>query len=189
MSDDTPTKTPATAGTAETARDGSRPGTGSPPATTEGSEELRIEVGREPVRVVTRGGAKFLAEVFVHRVSDLHPGAETLLDRLNHPQERFLPCRVAGREELLHLPQIAMIEQDGEAPELQALEELDALHVNAEVELVTGQILRGELVYLAPSQRSRISDLLNHPTDAFVLMTTGEMCRYVHRGAIVRVRL
>jgi|GEM_PF-938577 len=151
-------------------------------------QELRIEVARQPVRVVTRGGAKFLAEVFVHRASDLHPGAETLLDRLNHPQERFLPCRVAGRDELIHLAQLAMIEQDGQIPELQALDDLGALHEPAEVELVTGQTLRGDIVYLAPSQRSRISDLLNHPTDTFVLMITGEICRYVHRGAIVRVR-
>lgn len=150
--------------------------------------ELRLEVAREPVRVVTRGGAKFLAEVFVHQASDLHPGAETLLDRLNHPHERFLPCRVGGRDELLHLDQMAMIEQDNAPPELSALDELNAYHEEMEMELVTGQILRGELVYLAPSERSRISDLLNHPTDRFLLTVTGAVYRYVHRGAIVRVR-
>lgn len=150
--------------------------------------ELRLEMAREPVRVVTRGGAKFLAEVFVHEASDLHPGAETLLDRLNHPQERFLPCRVGDREELVHLDQLAMIEQDTEPPELAALDELNALREETEMELVTGQTLRGELVYLAPSQRSRISDLLNHPTDRFLLTHTGGVYRYVHRGAVVRVR-
>lgn len=150
--------------------------------------ELRIEVAREPVRVVTRAGAKFLAEVFVHQASDLHPGAETLLDRLNHPQDRFLPCQVGGREELLHLDQLAMIEQDTEPPELAHLDELNAFHGGMEMELVTGQVLRGEIVYLAPSERSRISDLLNHPTDRFLLTITGTVYRYVHRGAIVRVR-
>lgn len=152
------------------------------------TSELQIEVARESVRVVTRGGAKFLAEVYVHQASDLHPGTETLLDRLNHPHERFLPCRVGGRKELLHLAQIAMIEQDAKPPELEALDDLGAQHEAAEVELVTGQVLRGDLVYLAPAERRRISDLLNQPKDTFLLMTIGETTRYVHRGAIVRVR-
>jgi hypothetical protein len=152
------------------------------------NDELRIDVAREPGRVVTRAGHKFLAEVFVHQSSDLHPGSETLLDRLNHPRERFLPCRVGGRDELLHLDQLAMIEQDDPPPELTALDELNAFHEGMEMELVTGQTLRGELVYLAPSGRSRISDLLNHPTDRFLLTITGEVYRYVHLGAVVRVR-
>jgi len=150
--------------------------------------ELRIEVEPASVRVVTRGALKFLAEVFLHRASDLHPGAETLLDRLNHPSERFLPCRVGGREELIHLAHVAMIELEGEAPEIARLNELNARHVPVELDLVTGQTLRGEVVYLAPSQRSRVSDLLNHPTDKFLLMTTGEISRYVHRDSVVRAR-
>lgn len=152
------------------------------------NSELQIEVAREPVRVVTRAGNKFLAEAYVHRASALHPGAETLLDRLNHPQERFLPCRVGGREELIHLEQVAMIEQDREPPEMIALRELGAHPEAVEIDLVTGHTLRGEVIYLAPAGRSRISDLLNHPTDTFLLMITGEMIRLVHRGAILRVR-
>lgn len=153
--------------------------------------ELRIQVSRQAGTVVTRQGKELALEAFLHAGSDLHPGAETLLDRLNHPAERFLPCRIGGLDdgELLSLEQVAYVVPAEPAPELESMTELGAHRELTRLELVTGEVLEGELVYLAPAQRRRLSDLFNYPTEPFLLMIVDDGHRYVHRDAVVRVRL
>lgn len=157
--------------------------------TERGDSHLRLEVERSPVTLALLDGQRLEVEVFLHRGSDRHPGAETLLDRLNDPREHFLPCRRGDREELIHLAHLAYVELAGPAPELEDMDQLGADHEEVELLLASGEVLEGELVYLAPASRRRISDLLNHPEEPFLLLAGPRASRYVHRAAVVRVRL
>lgn len=157
--------------------------------TDRGDAELRVAVGRSPVTVVLLDGTRIEVEVFLHEGSDRHPGAETLLERLNNPDERFLPCYREDHEELVHLERVAYVELPGPAPEVEDMDELGADHEAVELLLTSGESLEGELIYLAPSHRRRISDLLNHPDEPFLLLVGPDRSRYLHRAAIVRVRL
>lgn len=149
---------------------------------------LSVEVTRLPILLVTLGGERFEVEVFLHSGSDLHPGPETLGDRLNHPDGRFLPCECNGRVELFNRGRVAYVEHAGELPETARLDEVGAERVAAEIVLVSGETLTGELLYLLPHERRRVSDLFNRSERSFLLLTGAETTRYVNREAILRVR-
>ena len=151
--------------------------------------ELAVTVKPVAVRVTDSRGETLDAEIFLHADSGHHPGPETLGDRLNDPEGRFMPCRIDGEIQLLHLDRVAWVEQDDLASEAAELEEMEAGRTPAELILVTGETLRGDFLYLMPEERSRPSDALNRSTTPFLLLLTPtEATRWVHRAAIARVR-
>lgn len=151
--------------------------------------ELTLTVEPVTVRVTDLDGATFDAEIFLHADSDRHPGPETLGDRLNDPEGRFMPCRIDGEIQLLHLDRAAWVEQDDLVPEARELEDMAAGRTPVELILATGETLRGDFLYLLPEERSRPSDALNRSTTPFILLLTpDETTRWVHRAAIARVR-
>jgi hypothetical protein len=153
-----------------------------------GDPQLQLAVEPLPVRVVDVAGESFAAEVFLRLASDRHEGPETLEDRLNDPSSRFLPCRVAERTILLHLATVAYLEHDGVLPEAEHLRSIGARPHPVELVLISGEELAGDMIYLLPSERSRLSDLFNQPGPPFLLMTEGNVTRYVSRDAVSRVR-
>jgi len=55
------------------------------------------------------------------------------------------------------------------------------------VHLSTGDALSGEVVYVMPAGRPRVSDVLNAPDQQFLLLVEPGRCHYVNRKAVVRV--
>ena len=71
--------------------------------------------------------------LFLHTVSPHLFATETVADRLNDPETRFLPCEIEGRTELIRLGSFSYVEIRGLAPEVERLEEIGA--VRSKVEL------------------------------------------------------
>jgi hypothetical protein len=112
---------------------------------------------------------------------------ETLGDRLEEPGVRFLPVEVEGAIEFLQLASIAYFEYEGALPEMSRLADMGAWREAVEITLSNGNPLSGDLVYLLPPERRRVSDLLND-RGRFVLLVDDTHARYVNRNAIERVR-
>jgi hypothetical protein len=147
-----------------------------------------VEVQPVPVRLHTVDGGTVEAEVFLHTVGE-SGRPETLGDRLNDPHLRFLPCRIAGRVELVHLDRLAYVEALAPLPELQELEEVGAARQPVEVDLAHGPALQGTLVYSRPAGSQRVSDLLNLGEERFLLLVVdAEKSLYVRRDELLRVR-
>lgn len=152
------------------------------------SDQLTVSVSPRQVRVCDLRGERFEADIFLHEDSNRRPGPETLEDRLNDPQTRFMPCQIAEEVHLVHLDRIAWVEEEGTSPRTAELLEMDAARTPVELTLTFGEVVAGDLVYLLPEARSRPSDALNLSRDPFLLLVTPESTRYVHRAAVLRVR-
>ncbi len=132
--------------------------------------------------------AEALAASFYLRLSSASGmGRETLGERLNDPGTRFIPCKVGDRIELLNLDWISFIRVEGQVPEIAQREELGAIRQSAKIAVQSGYLLEGELLYVLPHARARLSDLLNFSTDRFLLFLAPAAVLYVNRESIVRV--
>lgn len=145
----------------------------------------RIEVTKLRVKVAPIHSEPVTVDFFLRPVG---ARSETLGERLNEPGVAFVPVSVRGHAELLQLADIAYAETSDRLPELAELEALGARRRTVLIRLVSGEMLSGELIYVAPPERSRILDLLNADGARFLLMVEGARTRYVQRAAIARVR-
>lgn len=150
--------------------------------------DLTIQVERLAATVVDEKGRSSELAFFLHTVSPHLFATETVADRLNDPAVRFLPCETDGRTELIRLSSLSYVEVHGLTPELERLHEIGAVRTEVEVELNCGDSLAGELIYEAPSNTDRVSDLLNSRATRFLLLASGERTLFVRRDAISRVR-
>lgn len=151
------------------------------------SDSSRIEVSRLPVTVVPTFGGAFEAVFFLRPAGAQGRMRETLADRLEEPGIRFVPVEVDETIEFLQLASIAYVEHEGALPEMSRLADMGAWREPVEITLGNGNELAGDLVYLLPPERRRVSDLLND-SGRFVLLVDDTHARYVNRGAIERVR-
>jgi hypothetical protein len=146
-----------------------------------------VHVQRRAVRMVAFDGKAAEGELFLQAFGPFG-GGQTLVERLNDPAAVFLPFLARGGLELVNLSWVAYFEVAELTPELQLRLEVGACRERAELELASGETLRGELVYERPPESRRISDLLNSPEERFLLMVAGQRTLYVHRHALVRAR-
>ena len=151
--------------------------------------DLTVQVERVAATVVDRKGRSSELAFFLHTVSPHLFATETVFERLNDPDCRFLPCEIGGRTELIRLSSLSYVEVHGLAPEIERLEEIGAVRTRVELELDCGDSLAGELVYEAPPNADRVSDLLNRRATRFLLLVSGERTLFVRRDAIARVHL
>lgn len=145
----------------------------------------RIEVTTIRAKVAPIHSEPITVDFFLRPVG---ARGETLSERLNEPGISFVPVVVRGHAELLQLADIAYAETPDPQPEVAELEALGAWRRSVLIRLVSGEMVQGELIYVAPPERSRISDLLNADGARFLLMVEGARTRYVQRAAIARVR-
>ncbi len=147
----------------------------------------RIEISRIQVTLVSTRGGRQRVDVFL-RVKHAHAHErESLGDRLNDPETLFIPLEIEERMELFAISSITYIEVSRELPEVDRIASLGGWREPATVVLNDGHALEGDLVYLLPHGRQRVSDLLNHGRQ-FILLYDGECSRYINRDAITRVR-
>jgi hypothetical protein len=142
---------------------------------------------RLPTRVLSVSGQARELDVFLGPALHRHHETETLGERLNAHGLQFLPVAVGDKVELLQVDYIADVQLDGRAPELERLEEIGAARKPVTVHLTTGDALQGDLVYVMPTGRPRVSDVLNAPDQQFLLLVQPDRCHYVNRKAVVRV--
>lgn len=146
-----------------------------------------IQVQRRQARMVSFDGKESSGELFLH-ATGVFGGAQTVLERLNDPATTFVPFRSATGLELVNLRWVAYFEMEGLAPEVEQRLEVGACRERVELELVSGGTLRGDVIYERPPESRRVSDLLNSPSERFVLLVTAERTFYVHLQAVVRAR-
>lgn len=150
--------------------------------------DLTLQVERVAASIVDWKGRSSELVFFLHAVSRRRFDTETVADRLNDPETRFLPCEVEGRTELIRLSSLSYVEIHGMAPEMERLQETGGVRAKVELDLECGDSLAGELLYEAPPNTDRVSDLLNSFSNRFLLLASGERTLFVRRDAIARVR-
>jgi hypothetical protein len=136
---------------------------------------------------ITLWNSKTFAASFYLRLTGGPSGRETLEERLNDPATKFLPCKIDERVELLNLSKISHIRVFGPLPEAELKEQLGAIRQPARVTMQSGYTLVGDFLYIQPSARSRLSDLLNFSNERFLLFLAPNAALYLHRESIVRV--
>jgi hypothetical protein len=141
---------------------------------------------RVPTRLISLSGVARDVEVFLGPAVHRHHETETLGERLNSSLQ-FLPVQSGDKVELLQLDYIADVQLEGAVPEIERLEGMGASRHPVTVHLATGDALHGDLLCVMPSERPRVSDLLNSPEHQFLLLVEPGRCHYLNRKAVVRV--
>jgi hypothetical protein len=148
---------------------------------------LAVQTRGLSLRFVGFDGRAREVELFLHAVGERTAHPESIDDRLNGGFA-FVPVRAEGGVELVNLDHVAYVVAPGEVPEIAERDEVGASRERVELDLVHGETLAGELVYTLPPGHARVSDLLNSPTERFLLLVSPGETRYVHRASVVRVR-
>ena len=148
-----------------------------------------IDVERIPIRLRTLLGEDIDATVFVHPVGHADYRPESVADRLNDPNTRFLPCEIEGESQLVRLSSISYVVMAEPPPELESLETVGATRSTVELWLKSKDRLKGDLLYEAKRGEERVSDMLNRTSSRFLVLVDGEATYFVQRDAIDRVKL
>jgi hypothetical protein len=149
-------------------------------------ESYKLGVAGIAAEVVLWNGESIPVSFYLRLASAQGTGRETLGERLNDPETRFLACKIEDRIELLNLDWISYVRAPGILPEVGQREELGAARLRARVTVQSGYVLEGEFLSVLPSERSRLSDLLNVASERFLLFLAPAAVLYVNRAAIVR---
>lgn len=150
---------------------------------------LALAVERRVVRLAGYDGSSSQALVALAASSARVAGPETLLERLNDPRTRFLPCEIDGETSLVNLDWIAYLETTGtSAPDLLAADRRGAAAARVELDLVSGESLEGELRFDPAPGRERALDALGRGSERFLLLATTPNLVYVNTAAVLRVR-
>ncbi len=151
------------------------------------SDGYKVGVAGIAAEVVLATGESLSAAFYLRLASLQGMGRETLGERLNDADTRFVPCKVDDRVELLNLDRISFLRVSGPLPEVAHQEELGASRQSARIIVQGGYLLEGEFLCILPTARSRLSDLLNDSSDRFLLFLAPAAAFYINRDAIVRI--
>lgn len=162
------------------------PGNGN--AAVQSLETYKQSVAGISAEVVMWNGGSLSASFYLRLASAQGTGRETLGERLNDPAARFVPCKIDDRVELLSLRWISFIRiAAGHLPEVVRREEVGAVRQPARVTVESGYVLDGEFLYVLPTARARLSDLLNVSSERFLLFLAPAAAFYINRDAVVRI--
>jgi hypothetical protein len=148
-----------------------------------------IDVTRIPIHLKTLRGEDVDATVFVHPVGHADYRSESVGDRLNDPDTRFLPCEIDGESQLVRLSSISYVVMTEPAPEIEFLKTVGAIRSPVELWLKSQDRLQGDLLYEVDRGEERVSDMLNRASFRFVVLLNEQTTYFVQRNAIDRVRL
>lgn len=151
--------------------------------------DYSIDVSRTPIRLKTLTGEEIDATVFVHPVGHADYRPESVGDRLNDPDTKFLPCEIDGESQLVSLSSISYAVMTEPVPEVESLQTVGATHSQVELWLKSSDRLKGVLLYEAERGEERVSDMLNRTENRFLVLTDGSTTYFVLRDAVDRVKL
>lgn len=136
----------------------------------------------------TVDGASFEGTLSLHLNAENHPGAETVLDRLNDPNP-FLPLRVPGDHPVVFLNKIRIVRVDVSHEDVAPVDPEHADDTNIQfiqVQLINGEQLHGTVRIDGPSGRRRLSDFLNAPL-AFLPLVGPKSLHLLQKRYIARI--
>lgn len=152
-------------------------------------DDLKVPKRRVAAEVLLPGGTVRRIALFLSSDASHHTGPERPSDLLNGGDD-FVPAfdEEAQAMSFLHRAGLAGVRVAGEL-EHEASEEL-TLPTEHEVEVLlgNGQLLRGLVTYLRPTERSRLVDFLNEP-EPFFRLVEGSSTVLVNKRHVARVVL
>ena len=151
--------------------------------------DYSVQVHRIQARLIDYRGETVNAVFIVPAISDETFEVEGMLQRLNDPEGRFLPCEIEDQVELVQVERIAYVEFHKRLPSLARLEEVGARKAQVSLRLANDESVSGTLYYEAPEIRQRVSDLLNSDRPRFLVLVSPGVVRLVNRSAIYRARV
>lgn len=126
--------------------------------------------------------------VFFLRSGGFPSHVESLIDLLNDPERAFLPFEGGDGLDLVAVDSLVFVAFELPLEEVNRLDEIGAVRVAVDVEVMTGQRLPGILVQEAPASARRASDLLNLARSRFLTLLGEERAYAVRRRAVLTVR-
>ncbi len=151
--------------------------------------DYAIDVTRTQIHLKTLDGEEIDATVFVHPVGHADYRPESVGDRLNDPDTRFIPCEINGVSQLVRLSSISYAVMTEPVPEVASLKTVGATLSQVELWLKSGDRLQGALIYEATRGEERVSDMLNRTSNRFLVLMDGQTTYFVLRDAVDRVQL
>ena len=111
--------------------------------------------------------------------SDRRDGSETVADYLNG-KRRFFPMVASGVPKMINRDQILWVKYE-KLPDIVELE-MTIIERLTIIELTDGTRIEGVIPIDRPREQSRISDVLNDPTELFVRIDDEEQTYYVNKA-------
>jgi hypothetical protein len=140
-----------------------------------------IPMTEQPVTVALLGTDPEEHCIYPHQSSSMRSGPETMTEYLNSDR-RFFPMLCAGVPKMVNRDQILWLRSpkalDPETLEVTIIERLTIL------ELTDGSRLEGVVPIDRPREQSRISDVLNDASEAFLRIDGEGETYYVNKGFI-----
>ncbi|ANM29083.1 hypothetical protein ABI59_04940 [Acidobacteria bacterium Mor1] len=148
-----------------------------------------MEILRIPQRVVSVGimledGHTLEGEMYVPEVGP-DGLAGRVIDRLNDPNERYIPVAAAGNVSLVNKFRIASVRVAGHN-EVAGLPQEGCQDIEVRLRMKGGKSLNGHFRFLMPYQRSRLVDFMND-TAQFMPLVDDDSVTLVHDTYIVQV--
>jgi len=145
-----------------------------------------IEVRKVAARIQGVRGEDFSAELFLHAARPHDPGVETIGDRLNNPDEQFLPCKTDSGVCLIRLEAIAYLAPLEGDSELTRARDAGAVEIEVEMDVATGDRLSGKLLCQL-GEGHRLSDFLNTDQSRFLMFVDDSRLLFVSKRMIDRI--
>jgi len=119
--------------------------------------------------------------VYLHPFSERRDGPETLADYLNGTR-KFFPMLAGGVPKMINRDQILWVKFE-KLPDV-AEQESTLIEKLTILELADGSRIEGTVPIDRPREQSRISDVLNDATEAFLRIDDEGFTYYVNKGFI-----
>jgi len=149
-------------------------------------DTLRVPQLEVPVKVLIDNGQILEGRVFVPEIGpDGQPGR--VLDRLNDPDDHFLPMAVSDDRLLLNKSGIVTVDLADVEHEVAGFAEHVGTEALVRITLAVGTAVVGKLFVRMPPQRARVLDFLN-AAGRFIPVLTGEHVLLVQRSYVLFVR-
>ena len=150
-------------------------------------DELRIPRHRIAVRMILDDGRNLEAELFVSPVGP-DGGPERLANRLNDPEDEFIPVAAGEDRFVLNKSGIIVVQFTGGPEEAGIPETFEGHETPVRLSLTGGLGLIGRLAIAMPPARSRVIDYLNAAPRFVPLLGSDSQITLVQRRFIVSVR-
>ncbi len=149
-------------------------------------EIFRVPQLEIPARVLIDNGQQLEGRFFVpKRGPDGQQGR--VLDRLNDPEDQFLPMVVGGDRLLLNKSGIVSVDLADIEHEVAGFADHIGTEAPVRITLAVGTALVGKLFVRMPPQRARVLDFLN-AAERFLPLLVGEHVLLVQRSYVLYVR-
>lgn len=147
---------------------------------------LKITKRRQTVTLVLSDKKTIKGDVFLHYSRNEYGLPQEPMDLLNSKQPFIVLMDKSGEASFYNKRMISYLtyHEDTDAEELSAAN----LKENVAVELVSGEVLSGEVTALLPPENMRLYDYLNQPGECFMrVKNAGGMVNLINKSCVTSV--